>query len=196
MTTAAVLRRGIAERRERWRYRIHRGQVRFDDEVRRVHRRLRQSLPAYLRGANYLSLATAPLVYSLLLPLALLDLGVSVYQWVCFPLYGLARVRRRRYFPLDRHRLEYLNAIEKANCTFCTYANGVIAYVREVAARTEQYWCPIRHARAVAAPHRLYGRFFDYGDAERYHRELVPLRQTMQPPAARRQSRAIRRRRR
>jgi hypothetical protein len=82
MTTTAVPRRGIAERRERWRYRVHRGRVRFDDEVRRVHRRLRQSLPAYLRGANFFSLTTAPLIYSLLLPLVLLDLWVSVYQWV------------------------------------------------------------------------------------------------------------------
>lgn len=195
MTTTALLRRGIAERQAHWRYRVHRGRVRFDDDVRRVHRRLRQSLPAYLRGANFFSLTTAPLIYSLLLPLVLLDLWVSVYQWVCFPIYGLARVRRRRYFPLDRHRLDYLNAIEKANCTFCTYANGVIAYAREVAARTEQYWCPIRHARAVAAPHRLYGTFFDYGDAERYHRELVPLRRTMQP-AGRWRPRTIRRRQR
>ena len=66
---------------------------------------------------------------------------------------------------IDRHRLAYLNAIEKANCVYCGYANGLLAYVREVTARTEQYWCPIRHARPIRAPHRHYQRFFDYGDA-------------------------------
>ena len=196
MSLTAELRHDAADQRRRWRYRVHQGRVRFDHEVRRAHRRLRQSLPAYLRDANYFSVVTAPVIYSLLLPLALLDVWVSMYQWICFPIYGVDRVRRRRYFPLDRHRLEYLNAIEKANCTFCTYANGVVGYVREVAARTEQYWCPIRHARAVAAPHPRYRVFFDYGDAERYHRELVPLRRTMQSPATRRRARVTRRRRR
>jgi hypothetical protein len=62
------------------------------------------------------------------------------------------------------------------NCTFCSYANGLIAYVREVAARTEQYWCPIRHARTMPVQHSRYHLFFDYGDAERYWRDLVPLR--------------------
>jgi hypothetical protein len=90
-------------------------------------------------------------------------------------------VPRRRYFAIDRHKLAYLNAIEKANCTFCSYANGLLAYVREVAARTEQYWCPIRHARAIPVPHSRYHLFFEYGDAERYRRELMPLRGTLRP---------------
>lgn len=186
MTLADQQQRDAAGQRRRWRYRIHEGRVRFDHEVREAHRRLKQSIPAYLRGANYFSLLTAPVVYSLFVPLALLDLWVSAYQWVCFPIYGVAPVRRRRYFPLDRHRLEYLNAIEKANCTFCTYANGLIAYVREVAARTEQYWCPIRHAQAMQAPHPRYRTFFDYGDAERYHGELTVLRRTLRPRVRRR----------
>ena len=32
------------------------------------------------------------------------------------------------------------------------YANGLMAYVREVAARTEQCWYPIKRARAIPAP--------------------------------------------
>ena len=79
----------------------------------------------------------------------------------------------------DRHRLAYLNGIEKLNCAYCSYANGVVSYVREVAARTEQYWCPIRHARRIPAPHSRYQLFFDYGDAERYRAELSPLRNAL-----------------
>ena len=175
------LRCEVEEQQRRWDLRIHRGRVGFDQAVRQAHRRLRLSIPAYLRGANLFSLLTAPIVYSLLVPFALLDAWVTAYQWVCFPIYGIGRVPRAPYLVLDRHKLEYLNAIEKMNCTFCTYANGVIAYVREVASRTELYWCPIRHARTIPAPHPRYHHFFDYGDAERYHRDLGVLRDTMRP---------------
>ncbi len=109
----------------------------------------------------------------------MLDFWVTLYQSVCFPIYGIARMPRRRYFAIDRHKLAYLNGIEKLNCTFCSYANGLIAYVREVAARTEQYWCPIKHARTIPVPHSRYHLFFDYGDAERYRRALVPLRDAL-----------------
>jgi len=152
-------------------------------ELRRAHRRLRQSIPAYVIRGSALSLLTAPIIYSLLLPLCLLDIWVTGYQWICFPVYGIARVRRGRYFVVDRHRLAYLNAIEKLHCTFCSYANGLIAYVGEVAARTEQYWCPIRHAQRLRAPHERYRLFLDYGDAHGYRRELPDLRRALRPRA-------------
>jgi hypothetical protein len=71
--TEADLRREIKDRRRRCHYRAHRGRVWFDREVREAHRRLRQSIPSYLRVGNVLSLLTAPVIYSLLLPLAMLD---------------------------------------------------------------------------------------------------------------------------
>lgn len=49
--------------------------------------------------------------------------------------------------------LSYLNAIEKLNCVYCGYGNGVIAYGREIIARTEQFWCPIKHASKAAGEH-------------------------------------------
>ena len=91
-------------------------------------------------------------------------------------MYGIALVRRSSYVIIDRQHLAYLNAIEKLNCLYCGYANGVFAYVREVAGRTEQYWCPIRHARRVRAPHEHYRHFVDYGDAAGYRRRLMSLR--------------------
>ena len=107
---------------------------------------------------------------------------MTLYQSICFRIYGISRVPRRRYFAVDRHKLAYLNGIERLHCTFCSYANGLIAYVREVAARTEQYWCPIKHARAIPAPHGRYHLFFEYGDAERYRGDLEPLRDTLRRP--------------
>ena len=173
------LKREVKARRRRWRHRVHRGRVWFDKELRETHRKLRQSIPAYIVEGNFLSLLTAPIIYSLLFPLVLVDLWVTVYQSICFPIYGMARVPRRRYFAIDRHKLAYLNGIEKMHCTFCSYANGLIAYVREVAARTEQYWCPIKHARTLPAPHQRYPVFLDYGDARGYREALPALRNAL-----------------
>ena len=84
-------------------------------------------------------------------------------------------MRRRDYLVFDRHHLAYLNALEKLNCAYCSYANGLIAYVREIASRTEQYWCPIKHARRLIGAHANYATFEDYGDAEGYQRRLAEL---------------------
>lgn len=165
--------------RDQWRYRIVSGRVRFARDVHSAHKRLRQSIPRFIRESNPLSLLTAPVIYSLIVPIALLDLWITAYQTICFPIYGIARVRRSAYVVIDRQHLAYLNAIEKLNCVFCGYGNGVFAYVREVAARTEQYWCPIRHATRIRAPHAHYREFVDYGDAEGYKRRLLMLRREL-----------------
>jgi hypothetical protein len=169
----------VRTERRRWRDRVYRGRVWFDEEVRRRHRRLRQSVPAFVRQGSLRNLLTTPIIYSLAAPFMLLDFWVSAYQALCFPIYGIPRVRRGSYFVIDRHKLAYLNAIEKANCLYCTYANGVVGFVCEVVARTERYWCPIKHGRAVQAPHGHYQFFLDYGDAEGYRRDLPRLRKAL-----------------
>jgi len=165
--------------RDQWRYRVEAGRVRFERDVRLAHKRLRQSIPRFIRESSPLNALTAPLIYSMVVPIAILDAAFSVYQRVCFPIYGIARVRRSGYVVIDRQHLAYLNAIEKLNCVYCGYANGVFAYVREVAGRTEQYWCPIRHAKRIRAAHPHYGGFVEYGDAEGYKRRLIPLRDAL-----------------
>ena len=175
-------RREASEQQHRWHYRLRRGRVWFDRETHVMHRRLRQSIPAFVWEGSLLSMLTAPFIYSLIVPLVLLDVWVTLFQWICFPVYGIALVRRRAYFALDRHKLAYLNAIEKVHCTYCSYANGLFAYATEVAARTEQYWCPIKHGRAVVSPHRRYHRFFEYGDAARYRHELSAIRSELHHP--------------
>lgn len=134
----------------------------------------------YITGADAATVLAAPVIYSLVLPFAILDGWVTLYQAICFRAWGVKLVRRRNFFAIDRHRLPYLNALEKLNCAYCSYANGVIAYVREVAARTEQYWCPIRHARPVRGPHDRYDRFVRYGDAASYRTRLDALRRMIQ----------------
>lgn len=167
--------------RERWRYRIEAGRVRFGRDARLAHQQFKQRLPRFLRESQPLNIFTAPIVYSMLVPIAMLDLWISAYQLICFPAFGIARVRRSAYIVIDRHHLPYLNGVEKLNCVYCGYANGVFSYVREIAGRTEQYWCPIRHAKRTRGPHEHYRDFVDFGDAAGYRNELARLRADLQP---------------
>jgi hypothetical protein len=166
----------LDERRAQFRYRLVRGRVRFEEGVKALQERQRMGLWAYPRDARLGQLLSAPVIYSVLLPLALLDAAITAYQYICFRVYGIPQVRRGEYLVVDRQHLAYLNAIERLNCMYCGYANGLVAYAREITARTERYWCPIKHARRTPAPHRCVDRFVDYGDAEAYRARLEALR--------------------
>jgi len=147
--------------------------------LRLQHRKSRVRLLRYFLSGDLGTMLTAPLIYSMIVPFALLDLWVEIYQAVCFRAWGIAPVRRRDHFAIDRHKLAYLNGLEKVNCLFCSYANGVIGYVREIAARTEQYWCPIRHARRLRHAHGRYPHFAPYGDGRRYRDHLPSFRASL-----------------
>src|ERR1700722_18282353 len=166
----------LAKRRVELNYEVHDGIVRFEHVVIAKHRLLKARLLSYIFGARPAMILTAPAIYALIIPVVLLDLFVAVYQTVCFPVYGIPRVRRSDYLAFDREQLSYLNALEKLNCAYCAYANGVFAYVREVGSRTEQYWCPIKHARRVLGVHARYGSFVDFGDGDAHPHELEQLR--------------------
>ncbi|MBS1131896.1 MAG: hypothetical protein H6R16_2898 [Proteobacteria bacterium] len=146
------------------------------DELLRQQRRYKTGLFRFLLRSRFLVVLTAPVIYLGWLPFLLMDLFVSIYQAICFPIYRIPKVRRSDYLVFDRQDLPYLNIIEKFNCFYCSYGNGVAAYTREVAARTEQYWCPIKHARRIKASHDRYPNFFDYGDAAAFQQGLNRLR--------------------
>ena len=169
----------LAKRHAELRIGLEHGRVAFEEELMRRHRELRRKLLPYLLGAHPLVMLTAPVIYAGIVPFLLLDLFVSLYQAVCFPIYGIAKIKRADYLVFDRHHLAYLNVLEKLNCAYCSYANGLIAFTREIAARTEQYWCPIKHARRVVGTHARYALFDDYGNAEGYQQRLTTLRQAL-----------------
>ena len=153
--------------------------IRFENEMLVAQRRLKQGLIAYFGEASLAVILTAPVIYSCIFPLVLLDLFLTVYQTICFPIYGITKVRRGDCFVFDRTHLGYLNVVEKFNCAYCSYGNGVATYFREIIGRTEQYWCPIKHARRALHAHPYYHGFTDFGDAEAYRRELETLRQAL-----------------
>jgi len=167
----------LEQKREQFHYTLRKGRVSFAREVRKLHRAQRVNVFVYLYRARLAHIVTAPVIYSVIVPIVLMDVAVSIYQSICFRVYGIDRVRRSDYIVIDRHKLSYLNAIEKLNCVYCGYGNGVIEYAREITARTEQYWCPIKHARLPGSMHERANHFVDYGDATSYHRELERLRE-------------------
>jgi hypothetical protein len=163
-------------RRQQWQADFDDRKLRFEKEVLAQQRRFKAGLLAYVLTAQWRHVLCVPFIYPVLVPMLLLDAFVWVYQWVCFPLCGIPRVRRSDYGVFDRSHLAYLNGLEKINCAYCAYGNGLIAYCREVFGLTEQYWCPIKHSQRILQAHPHYHGFADYGDAEHYRSELSRLR--------------------
>ncbi len=166
----------IQSQQARIRYRIEGTKIRFEQAVRESHARMRTKLPQWFRESSPRNVLSAPFIYAMIIPFVILDVGLTVYQAICFRLYGMPRVARSQFIVIDRQNLSYLNSVERLNCIYCGYAGGLLAYAREIAARTEQYWCPIKHARKVLDPHRRYARFADYGDANDYYAHLQEMR--------------------
>ncbi len=162
-------------RRTAFKYTVKKHGVVFEKEARDRHLALRQTLSSYLSGARPMVVLTAPVIYSVIVPLVLLDLVVTLYQAICFPVYRIEKVRRTDYISLDRGQLAYLNGLEKLNCMYCGYGNGLLAYAGEIAARTEAHWCPIKHAARIKRPHEHYPEFVEYGDAEGFIRRKKNL---------------------
>ena len=157
-------------------YQIKDGKVRFSREIEETQRRMKQGVLRWLLDSRPRNLLSAPFIYAMIVPLALLDLALWFYQLVCFPLYGVGKVNRGLYIIVDRHHLKHLNGFEKLHCVYCGYANGLIAFAREIASRTEQYWCPIKHASKIRDRHPRYYQFIDYGDAVDFHARVREYR--------------------
>ena len=170
------------EAREKFRCTLQDGRIRIAAEVREFQRNYRVGSLRYLLDADLGSVLTAPFIYSMIIPLVIIDATFTLYQHVCFRAYGIPRVRRLAYLVNDRHKLEYLNTIERANCAYCGYANGVVAYAGEILSVTEQYWCPVRHAHRVLSAHKRYPEFFSYGDAQGYQQGLQGKRGELRQP--------------
>ena len=170
------LRTAVHDQEHRMFFQIKGKRVEFERSVKAAHRKLKKNFFRWLVTNRPQNLVTGPIIYGMVVPLLMLDLGVNLYQWACFPIYGITKVRRGDYLVFDRHHLDYLNFIEKFHCTYCEYANGLMAYMGEILARTEQYFCPIKHAHKILGTHSRYNRFLDYGEADDYEAKLEEFR--------------------
>jgi len=172
----AELEHEIEESRKKFGYNLEEKKVKFEEAVLAQQRKWREGLPRYIINARFIHLLIAPVIYSLILPLVLLDIFITLYQWICFPVYGVKPVKRSEHIVIDRQYLPYLNLIQKINCVYCGYGNGVLSYAREIAGITEKFWCPIKHAHKTKEPHQKYYEFIEYGDGENYKERLHHIR--------------------
>lgn len=158
----------VSREAENFGYSLKQHKVSFEKEISTKHKLLTQKITSYLFSCTWPAILMAPFVYAMAVPTAILDVCLFIYQALCFPVYGIKKAKRSDYLAIDRHKLQYLNTIEKINCVFCSYVNGVIAYAREIASRSEAHWCPIKHARRLKGTHNRYNQFLPFGDAEGY----------------------------
>jgi hypothetical protein len=170
------LRTAVHDQESRMFFQIKGKRVEFEHSVKAAHRKLKKNFFRWLVTNRPQNLITGPIIYGMILPLLMVDFFVSFYQWACFPVYGITKVRRSDYIVFDRHHLGYLNFIEKFHCTYCEYGNGLMGYLGEILARTEEYFCPIKHAHKILGTHKRYNRFLDYGDAANYEARLEEFR--------------------
>jgi len=166
----------LQKQEEEFSYEIRKRRVYFEENVIVRHKEYVKRLFNYITDAPLKHILSAPFVWICIIPSLLMDVTISLYQAVCFPIYGIPKVKRRDYIVYDRQYLHYLNLIEKINCGYCSYVNGLIAYLQEIAARTEQFWCPIKHAKRIKTLHSRYQKFFSYGDAQKYRSQVDSVR--------------------
>ena len=170
------LRVSLAEQQSNVFFQIKGKRIEFNQSIKETHLRLKNNFFRWLVTNRPQNLITGPIIYSMIIPLVITDLFITFYQLTCFPIYGIKKVRRADYIIFDRQHLSYLNFIEKFHCTYCAYGSGMIAYISEIVARTEQYFCPIKHARKILGTHARYARFLDFGAAEDYEKKLEEYR--------------------
>jgi len=174
------LREEIAEQESHISYEIHNGYVKFEKDVLEKQKENMKNLLSYFREVPLLYFLTAPIIYGMIIPAIILDVIIFIYQQVVFRIFKFKFLKRSDYIVYDRHYLGYLNPVEKLNCVYCSYVNGLMQYVSAVASRTEFYFCPIKHAKKIAYEHDYYHEYLMYGDEDMYHDKLEELRDKFQ----------------
>ena len=96
------LRAAVHQQESRMFFQIKGKRVEFERSVRDAHRKLRKNFFRWLVTNRPQNLITGPVIYAMILPLMMVDFFVSFYQWACFPIYGVAKVRRSDYIVFDR----------------------------------------------------------------------------------------------
>ena len=161
-------------------YEIKNGYVTFEKEVLAKQRENMKNLLSWFMEVPLLHFLTAPLIYAMVIPAILFDVLLFVYPHIAFRVFKFEFIKRSDYMHFDHHYLGYLNIIEKLNCLYCSYFNGLMLYGSAIAGRTELFFCPIKHAKKVVSQHKFYEEFLSYGDEVEYQKKLKELRKNSQ----------------
>ncbi|MDP2090035.1 MAG: hypothetical protein Q8K30_00430 [Candidatus Gracilibacteria bacterium] len=151
---------------DRYGFTIKGGKIVFNTDAIIKNKKQRKSIWETIFTAQIRELISMPFIYIMIIPAIFLDFMLFMYQQTAFRLYRIPIVKRSQYMINDRKSLDYLNFIQKINCMYCSYFNGLMSYAVEVAGRTERYWCPIKHAKKMSGGHPWQKYFSDYGDPE------------------------------
>lgn len=100
-------------------------------------------------------------IWAMVPPIVLVHTTLWLYQQIYFSIYGMPKARFRDYLIIDRHKLSRLNWGQKLTCVYCGYANGVAAWCKVIANRTEVYSCAIKHS-VIKEGQEHQRDFFDY----------------------------------
>ncbi len=123
----------------------------------------------YIPRRHFQHFLSSPFIYGMIVPCVFLDITMEVYHRICFPIYGLKYVKRGEYIRVDRQKLSYLNWLEKFNCMYCGYVNGLMHYASAIGARSEEYWCGIMHSKKNNFRSPLHHKdFLTYGDEKAF----------------------------
>ena len=106
-----------------------------------------------------------PFIWGMLFFFIAFDVALEIYHQICFRLYKIPLVNRKKYVKIDRHKLKYLSFLDKMRCVYCGYGNGILAYAVKVTGETEKYWCGIKHEKdkKFAEP-KHQKNFAEFGD--------------------------------
>jgi hypothetical protein len=129
----------------------------------------------YKKNTPFMNLITMVPIWLPFIPTVFVDILFYLYMRICFPIYGLEMVKRSEYIQvLDRNKLKYLTWYEKLGCMYCGYMNGVLRWMKEVAGRTESYWCGIMHEKKPnfkTQEHQTRQSFIAFNDKQSFEKE-------------------------
>ncbi|MDD2907431.1 MAG: hypothetical protein PHH98_02205 [Candidatus Gracilibacteria bacterium] len=151
---------------EKYSFSFIKGKIVFTNEARIANKKKKKSILESIFSARVREILSMPFIYSMIIPAIILDIFLFMYQNTAIRLYGIPLVKRSDYISFERKELDYLNTIQKVNCLYCSYVNGLFSYAVEVGGRTEKYWCPIKSAKKMRGGHEWQKYFADYGDPE------------------------------
>lgn len=169
----AELREEYERLAEKYGFHYQRRKIIFLEEFRKRNKSFKLPTWKYAIPTNLRHFLSIPFIYGMIVPALILDIFLTIYQYGAFTLYRIPYVKRSDFFVYDRRFLDYLNLIQKINCLYCSYVNGLFAYAVEIGARTERYWCPIKAAHKPKFSHGWYRDFADYGSPEQWNEKFA-----------------------
>jgi len=101
----------LQKQQQEFSYEIFKRRVYFGENVIIQHKGYAKHLFNYIIDEKLKNILSIPFMWMCIIPVALMDITISLYQEICFPIYGIPKVKRQDYIVFDRQYLNYLNII-------------------------------------------------------------------------------------